>query len=69
MNLGLLITVRLKSRRLPRKVALDLQGRSVLQRVIDRARAVGSVERVVVCTSTHPQDRPIADTALAEGVH
>ena len=69
MKIGLLITVRLKSSRLAKKVLLPLSGKTVLEHVIERAKAIKGLDRVVVCTSTNPQDRPIAEIALASGVH
>ncbi len=63
MKLGFLITARLKSTRLPRKILLDLNGRSVLDRVIDRCLATKGVDSVVLCTSTHPQDEELRAVA------
>lgn len=56
MKIGFFITARLKSSRLKQKILLDLNGKSVLDRVIDRAKKVVGVEEIVLCTSTNPQD-------------
>lgn len=69
MKMGLLITARLKSTRLPLKLLLQLQGREVLRHVIDRAKAVHGIDQIVLCTSTDPQDRPLVEIAQQEGIH
>lgn len=63
MRVGFLITARLKSSRLPLKLLKNLGNRSVVERVIDRAKRVRYISDVVVCTSTSPQDRPLAEVA------
>ncbi len=69
MNVGFLITARLKSTRLPMKVLLDLNGRSTIQRVIDRARKIHGISDIVVCTSLDPQDFPLVQIAKQEGAY
>lgn len=69
MNVGFLITARLKSTRLPMKVLLDLNGRSVIQRIIDRVRKIYGINDIVVCTSADPQDLPLFQIAKQEGVY
>lgn len=56
MKLGFFITARLKSQRLKQKILLDLNGKSVLDRVIDRCKKIEGINNVVLCTSTNPQD-------------
>lgn len=56
------------SRRLSGKVMSDVAGRPLLLRVIERARLIAGIERVVVATSDAPADRPIRDLASATGV-
>jgi spore coat polysaccharide biosynthesis protein SpsF len=51
-----LITARLKSTRLKRKILLDIDGDTVLDKVINRCKAVNSVDRVILCTSTNQED-------------
>lgn len=69
MKIGLLITARLKSSRLPLKLLLDLNGRTIIERVIDRCKLLPDVNEIVVCTSTNAQDRPLTDVALRNQVH
>ena len=68
MNIGLLITARLKSKRLPKKLLLDIHGKSLIERVIDRAKEVSGLKRVILCTSTNPQDRPLVDLSIKSGI-
>lgn len=66
---GFLITARLKSKRLPLKLLKPLRGRTVIDRVIERAKEVKHLSDVVLCTSANPQDRPLIDIALNNDVH
>lgn len=62
-----IIQARMTSTRLPGKVLLDLAGKPVLVRDIERVRDCALVDEVVVATSTSMQDDAIVDT-LAEYV-
>lgn len=48
------------STRLPGKALLDIGGMSMLARVVDRARRARTIDRVIVATTTKPQDDPLA---------
>lgn len=50
------IQARLSSSRLPAKVMLDLAGKTVLERVVDRVKLASVVDEIVVATSTHDED-------------
>lgn len=63
MRIGLLITARLKSTRLPLKLLLDLQGKPLIARVIERAKLVKEIDAIVLCTSHNEQDKPLIDIA------
>lgn len=69
MKIGFLITARLKSSRLPLKVLKDLNGRTVIERIIDRAKRVHTVSEIVLCTSTNPQDKPLVDIAKENNIY
>lgn len=64
MRIGYLITARLKSSRLKRKILLPLNGKTVLDHVINRCKETNHIEDVVLCTSTNPQDAELFDYAL-----
>ena len=68
MKIGFLITARLKSTRLPLKILKDLNGKTVIERIIDRTKEAKNISEIVLCTSTNPQDRPLIDTAKRNGI-
>ncbi|WP_292010863.1 3-deoxy-manno-octulosonate cytidylyltransferase [Chryseobacterium sp.] len=63
MRIGLLITARLKSSRLPFKLLRDLNGYSIIEHVINRSKHLYGADEIVLCTSTNPQDKPLVDVA------
>jgi spore coat polysaccharide biosynthesis protein SpsF len=68
MKIGFFITARLKSSRLKQKILLDLNGKTAIERVIERCKATVGVDGVVLCTSTNPQDSVLYNYALKEGI-
>lgn len=56
------------SSRLPGKVLADLGGRPVLRFLLDRLSRAKELDQVIVATSTHESDDPVARAALAAGV-
>jgi spore coat polysaccharide biosynthesis protein SpsF (cytidylyltransferase family) len=56
------------SSRLPGKTLMDIAGRPMLGRLVDRARAIPGVERVIIATTDGPADRAILHFAEAEGL-
>lgn len=69
MKIGFLITARLKSSRLPQKLLLDLNGKMIIERVIDRCKKVADISEIILCTSTNPQDKPLVDIALKNNIY
>ena len=51
-----IIQARMTSNRLPRKVALDIHGKCLLERVIGQVRRARTVNEIVVATSTSADD-------------
>jgi spore coat polysaccharide biosynthesis protein SpsF len=68
MKTAAIIQARMGSTRLPGKVLRPLCGKSVLAHVIDRVRASGVLDEVVVATTDQPADYTIATLAKALGV-
>lgn len=68
MKAGVCIVARLASTRLPRKVLADIGGTPMLARLIARMRLSRRADTVVLCTSAHPDDRPLIDLAEREGL-
>lgn len=69
MKIGFLITARLKSSRLPYKILKDLNGKTVIERVIDRAKEVIDISEIILCTSINPQDKPLIDIAKNNNIY
>lgn len=63
-----LVAVRMKSRRLPDKALLPLSGKPVLAHLVERVSRARIPRAVVICTSTHPEDKTILEWASRLGV-
>lgn len=63
-----IVQARLGSSRLPRKSVAPIAGKPMLQHVLERAAAARSVQRVVLATTTDPEDVELADLAHANGI-
>lgn len=63
MNTVAIVQARMGSTRLPGKVMMDLCGRTVLERVLERVKACVLIDLVVVATTTKPADDVIKDLA------
>lgn len=57
---GAVIQARMGSTRLPGKAMVDIEGMSMLARVVDRVRRAETINRVVVATTTQTQDDVLA---------
>ena len=68
MSIAILITARLKSTRLPRKVTKEIKGRPMICHMIDRLKLAHKPERIILCTSTVEQDDPLAEIATHESI-
>ena len=68
MKIGFLITARLKSSRLPLKILKDLNGKTVIERIIDRAKEINGISVIVLCTSPNPQDAPLIKIAKENNI-
>lgn len=68
MLTGAIIFSRLASQRLPGKALLDIDGRCLLGRVIDRSKLIKGIDRIIVATSSEKEDDSIALFSENEGV-
>jgi spore coat polysaccharide biosynthesis protein SpsF len=57
------------SERLPRKVLLDIEGQTMLERVVGRVQKATTIDKVVVATTDKADDDVVADKAASLGVH
>ncbi len=55
------IQARMGSTRLPGKVLEDIAGKTMLERVVERARRIPDLQEVVVAATDDPRDAPIVD--------
>lgn len=69
MRIGFLITARLKSVRLKLKLLKQLNGYSVIDRVIYRAKQVENCDDIILCTSKKAQDLPLVRKALNNQIY
>ena len=68
MHIVAIIQARMGSTRLPGKVLKGIGGRTMLARVVRRARRSQLIDDVVAATTTKPNDRPIVDECKLLGV-
>lgn len=68
MRIGFLITGRLKSTRLPKKVILEVAGKPLFLHMCDRLKHARRIDEIVLCTSTNPLDDPLATLAQDGGI-
>ncbi len=68
MKTAILITARLKSTRLPKKVLKTIHGRPMLGHMLDRLKLAEKPEEIIVITSPNVQDDPLVEFAEQEDV-
>ena len=68
MKTGFLITARLKSTRLPKKLLKEIDGETMMALMIKRLKLAEELDEIVVATSTNPEDDPLEEIAQKEGV-
>lgn len=67
MKVGLLLSVREKSTRLPKKVLLDVAGKPLTAFLLERLKLAREVDCIILSTSTHPDDHILTKIAESEG--
>ena len=68
MKIGAIIQARMGSTRLPEKVMKNLQGKTVLEHVIERVKQSKLIDEIIIATTTHERDAVIEAEALRCGV-
>lgn len=63
-----ILQARMSSRRLPGKVLKPILGQPMLFRQIERVRRSRSIDRLIVATSRHPSDDPLAQACAEAGI-
>lgn len=68
MKIGFLITGRMKSTRLPKKLTLKINDKEIIRHMIDRLKESDILDEIIICTSTNPQDQILAQIAEEENI-
>lgn len=68
MKTGFLITARLKSSRLKRKLLLPFGTEDYITQLVRRLKSCPSLQEVVICTSIDDEDLPLEEVAARENV-
>ena len=63
-----IVQSRMSSRRLPGKAMLDVKGRALVGRVVDRLMQAQRLSRIIVATSDRADDQPIVDFCAREDI-
>jgi len=56
MNYSIFIPVRLKSQRLPKKALKKIDGKPMIQLLVERLQKVKNIKNIVICTTDDPSD-------------
>lgn len=67
MKIACLLSVREKATRLPGKVLLDLGGKPLTARLLERLALAERIDQVILATSTHADDQVLVELAEREG--
>jgi len=65
---AVIIQARMGSTRLPKKVLLNLQGKSVLEHIINRVKKAKKIDKVIVATTIDKEDDRIAELCEKIGI-
>lgn len=68
MIVDIYLTVRLKSSRLPQKALAKIEGQSIIEHIIDRAKTLKKATNIILCTSTNEQDSPLEEIANKKNI-
>lgn len=68
MKRVIIVQARMTSTRLPGKVLMDVAGRPMLARQLQRLRRCSAVDEIVLATTTNASDDPVVELARAQDV-
>lgn len=68
MKVGAIIQARMGSTRLPEKVMKNLEGKTVLEHVIERVKQSEAIDEIIIATTTSERDSVIVSESLKCGV-
>lgn len=61
MSTSIFIPVRLKSQRLPKKALKKINGKPMIQYLIERLQKIKNIDNIVICTTNHPSDDELVE--------
>ena len=64
MSNAFLITARLKSTRLAKKIILEVLKKPLIVHMIDRIKFAKNIDKIIICTSTNVQDNLLEEIAI-----
>lgn len=67
MKIAVVILCRYNSSRLPGKILMSINNKTILHYIVDRVKEVFAQEDIIVATSNHPSDQPIVDYCNKNG--
>jgi spore coat polysaccharide biosynthesis protein SpsF len=67
-KVAILIAVRMKSKRLPGKALLEIEGKKAIEHLFDRLKLSKTAEDIILCTSINPQDDILVEVAKNNGI-
>ena len=68
MKSAIFLSIREKATRLPKKVLLEIKGKTVTEHLIERLKQAKLPDLLVLCTSTHPDDTILVEIAKKAGI-
>ena len=63
MKVAILIAVRMKSTRLPKKAIVKIEDQTLIEHIIDRVKICKNADIVILCTSTNKEDEILIEIA------
>lgn len=69
MKIHLIIQCRMSSTRLPEKILKSIEGKTVLQHVIDRCSKSKYINRIIVATTTNPADDTLENYCIRKNIN
>lgn len=68
MKTAVFIPVRTASTRLPDKALLEINGKAIIEYLIERVKSAGKPDLIVICTTTNPEDHRLEPIAARNNV-
>ncbi len=68
MKSAIFLSARDKSKRLPKKLFLEIRGKMIIEHLINRLKIAKLPDLIVMCTSIHPDDISLVEVAKKNGI-